>query len=356
MKSEVGHSKKTFIDSSAARNISVIDLPNELVNFITQELGLQADELDKNPQALAKAFQRLAELGGLRLQLAKGFGGYEVTPQAYDEYRMLLARYSGALAFLQGQHQEAVWLLSLAAEQANANKALVGIGQGQGYAVALRQQSARQYLKVEQIKNGWQLNGTLPWVTGWGIYPKILCNFFTEDQAVYVRLPFVDTIFAGGQLGCSTPLTTAGLSAVNTVRIELTNWLVAEQDILIIRPKSQPWPRKKHNAVYYMAGCMAALLALIADGLTKAAINRPYQELYNAYQHYVKTAQDVSTDPLKVRAQGYQLAHQIAALALLAVGGRGMLANHPLQRLTRELWQYSLAGINDPLLTAYLVA
>ena len=68
----------------------------------------QATAIDRDPAALAKAFQQLGENHLLGLLAPTSWGGQAWSSDQVYQFIEQSARYSGALAFLQIQHQRAV--------------------------------------------------------------------------------------------------------------------------------------------------------------------------------------------------------------------------------------------------------
>lgn len=49
--------------------------------------------------------------------------------------------------------------------------------------------------------------------------------------------------------------------------------------------------------------------------------------------------------PAALRAEAARLAQGWSALARWAYGGKALLLDHPVNRLSREIWQYGVAGL-----------
>ncbi len=86
-----------------------MDWDHSLLNtgklHLLKEVVPKANEIDSNPNALLHALRGLGKLDLLALQVPRRWGGKEVSQQTLLRFQELVARYSGALAFLQTQHQ-----------------------------------------------------------------------------------------------------------------------------------------------------------------------------------------------------------------------------------------------------------
>lgn len=84
-------------------------------------------------------------------------------------------------------------------------------------------------------------------------------------------------------------------------------------------------------------------------------IQKRYNDLKKRLDDYVTTilADTTHMNTKALRATGYRLAVDATELARLTHSGHALLSNHPTQRLSREVWQYAVAGTNPQQLDAY---
>jgi alkylation response protein AidB-like acyl-CoA dehydrogenase len=85
--------------------------------FLREAIAPQAANLDRDPQALCTALQSLGQRSLLALRVTVGQEQNGTVKQGVDEetyrsFQELVARYSGALAFLQTQHQSAATMIA----------------------------------------------------------------------------------------------------------------------------------------------------------------------------------------------------------------------------------------------------
>ncbi|MBE9078873.1 acyl-CoA dehydrogenase family protein [Romeria aff. gracilis LEGE 07310] len=82
-----------------------------LANYLEYQVGPQANALDADTHLLAEAFHGLGQLGLLAVKAPLDLGGFDCDSLDYSRFQALIGRYSGALAFLQTQHQSAAGFL-----------------------------------------------------------------------------------------------------------------------------------------------------------------------------------------------------------------------------------------------------
>ena len=80
--------------------------------YLKQSVGPEAACLDRDPQALQRALQGLGERQLLGLRVPERWQGADASAIVACEFRETVARYSGALAFIQTQHQSAARMLA----------------------------------------------------------------------------------------------------------------------------------------------------------------------------------------------------------------------------------------------------
>jgi alkylation response protein AidB-like acyl-CoA dehydrogenase len=80
-------------------------------SYLQESVAPHATAIDSDSDALKNALMGMGELGLLALRVPSRWGGSEVSEQTFHTFQELVARYSGALAFLQTQHQSAAAML-----------------------------------------------------------------------------------------------------------------------------------------------------------------------------------------------------------------------------------------------------
>jgi len=144
--------------------------------------------MDSNPHTLLKALRGLGELGVLALRVPEDWGGRGVSEETSCAFQELIARYSGALAFLQTQHQSAAAILAQSSNMSLKEKYLPQMGNGRvlvgvGFSHLRRQDIS---LSAVPINGGYQLDGVVPWLTGWDLFQDfIVAATLPDGRAVF---------------------------------------------------------------------------------------------------------------------------------------------------------------------------
>ncbi|MCP4475566.1 MAG: acyl-CoA/acyl-ACP dehydrogenase [Gammaproteobacteria bacterium] len=196
-------------------------------NFLKAEVAPIANELDGDYQQLVEVFGRFKQLGILGLLVPQELGGWGGGHHALVHYNMLLANYSSALLFLQAQHQYVVMDLS---KYSLTEKVKVLFNK-----MAKKQQAVGVCLsakKTTAIEDGdsLRLSLTMPWVSGYGIFDKILISFLYNDDLCYTLIPFKNCKTNHGTIECSERIETVVVNAVNTVRVDMDSWPIKKSE------------------------------------------------------------------------------------------------------------------------------
>ncbi|MBT9314539.1 acyl-CoA dehydrogenase family protein [Leptothoe spongobia] len=323
----------------------------------------QAAQLDRDPKALHKAFQQLGSHGLLGLKASRDWGGQAWESQAIYEFIEQLARYSGALAFLQSQHQRCVQELSnsgnLGLKEQYLRAAIAGqIGLGVGFSHLRRSQ---QPVMAKEIAGGYVFNGMVPWITGFGIFEHwMLAAQLPDGQAVFVLAPFHGV---GETLSFSAPMELAALGATQTVTATLHDWFAPQELVLDIKPVG--WIQKAdrgypltHN--FFALGCARGGLDILERArsstlpMIEQTYNRLNHELIRCRQETYGTLANPSEERLRLRAWAIDLAVRCGHGAVIVSRGAANLAGHPAQRVYREALAFSVSGQNNQVMNASL--
>lgn len=149
---------------------------------------------------------------------------------------------STALGFTIWQHLAAMERLSRAKAWRAANpeawKNLSGGAAFAGLATTHLAKAGAPAVRARRAgKDGIALSGTLPWVTGQGIFSYLLVGFRIDDELVFALADFPGTIEAEPklvELGC--------LEGTATVSVRLDGWIIKESQIVNRRPIGMPPP------------------------------------------------------------------------------------------------------------------
>lgn len=322
-------------------------------HFLIQRVASRAAETDRDPDILHNVFDEFKQQGGLKVRMPDAEGGCFLSEPGFATFRIQLARYCGALSFLQAQHQVAVTWLTRSPQQDRVRPLYQDILQ-KGLALGIGFLSPRhQAFEIVQEGNTYILSGEIPWVTGYGFLQHVVTSFQQDGQRHFLMLPFHDRTQGSGHLSYSEPLQLIVFNALNTVRARLENWPVLQDEIFLSLPVNSQQEPERHNSVYTLAGASKGLqdqvrrLANLSDGM-----QREYQRLSQQLERYIETIMVAGGSPAALRAEAARLAQGWSTLARWAYGGKALLLDHPVNRLAREIWQYGVAGLRPPDLEA----
>lgn len=335
-----------------------------LDNLFRTTIAPQAAQLDRDPQVLSRAFRLLGDHGALGLKASTDWGGQAWESEAIYRFTERLARYSGALVFLQTQHQRCVQELANSDNQALKQRylraAIAGqIGLGVGFSHLRRPQ---QPVIAKETPAGYVFNGTVPWITGFGIFQHwMLAALLPDGRAVFVLAPF--QAMDDDSLSFSQPMQLAALASTQTVTATLHDWVAPKELLLDIKPAG--WIQQSdrtypltHN--FFALGCAQAGLDIMAQAQSAAlpAIGETYKRLRDQVAHCRQKTYETLANPsekrLQLRAWAIDLAVRCGHGAVIVSRGAANLAEHPAQRVYREALAFSVSGQNNQVLAASL--
>lgn len=336
--------------------------------LLQAEVAPQAQRIDREPAALQTALGHLAEAGLLGLQVPQLYGGLELEQSTYRQFQELVARYSGALAFLQAQHQSAAALLGRSPNRELQQAYLPGMARGEilvGISFAHLRRQPSPVTAIAQ-PGGYVFQGQAPWVTGWGLFRDFLVAALLPDGlVVYGMVPFqTQRQQTGGELLCSQPLELAAMTATATVTVEFRQWFVPEAQVVQVSPLSAMALSDRRNVLnhsFFALGCARAgldILATVAQQKPLDAIIAAHQtlhrELQTCRQLILAASSDNPAQNLELRAWAIDLAVRCAHGAVLASSGAANQSHHPAQRVYREALMFSVSGQTTAVLEASL--
>lgn len=333
-------------------------LLNQTEHYLREHIAPQAALLDSDPQALQIAFQGLGEQGWLGLWVPQEWQGLEVNELTFRAFQEQVARYSGALAFLQTQHQSAAARLAQssneALKQAYLSKMVSGqVRVGLGFSQLRRQ--GEPLVTAVPVAGGYCINGDVPWITGFGCFDHFIIGAVLPDgQAVFGLAPFQPTSQSTDPcITFSPPLQLAAMTSTNTVTASLSNWFLADQHVLGLKPAGWIHQSDRHNVLhhgFFASGCAQAGLDIVAmapaQPFITEALTALTQEL-NACRAAMYEAQaigDTGAHRLNLRGWAIDLAVRCAHAAVTVSRGAANYTDHPAQRVYREALAFTIFG------------
>ncbi len=348
------------------------DILQTALRYLEEDVRPKAQAIDRDPEALRDALRGLCNLELMALKRPASFGGPGLAESEFRTFQEEVARASGSLAFLQTQHQSAVSMLSKSENEglklrylphmANGEK-LVGIGFSQ-----LRR-PGEPMMRAKAVDGGYELSGTVPWITGWSFYPEFLVGATLKSgEALFAVVP-LENRSDKGSISVSEPMRLAAMETAMTVSAEFQGWFVPDNDVAFIRQAD--WIRNNDliNIAlqgHFAIGCALAGMDVLKSAsdkrglpFLKNALDELHRELEDCRAATAKaqlgSGEEVTTDErLKVRAWAIDLAVRCAHAAVTASSGAANSLEHPAQRIYREALVYTVSAQTTPIMEATL--
>ena len=330
-----------------------------------------ANEIDSSSSRLKDALKGLGNLGVLALRVPQRWGGKQASAENFAQFQELIARYSGALVFLQTQHQSAAGMLMQSSNtelqdiylpQMSHGKIKVGVGFSQ-----LRR-SGKPTIVAKEVSGGYELNGNVPWVTGWTIFKDfIIAATLPDGRAVFGVVPFENLNTSQGEIKLSSPMSLCAMTSTNTVSATLTQWFLPEEKVVSVKPAGWIAENDQKNALkasFFALGCARAGLDILEMAFEKKgfnfiqdSVNLLTEELNQCrikIQHNQKNSTLNLAEKYQLRAWAINLAVRCSHGAVIASSGAANLSQHHAQRVYREALVFSISGQTKGLMEASL--
>jgi alkylation response protein AidB-like acyl-CoA dehydrogenase len=345
---------------------------SDLAAHLTGEIDPIAAQLDHDAIALAAAFRGLGARGWLGLRVPTALGGLGLGDRAYGRVREMLARHSGALAFLQAQHQSAAAIVAASENAALRDRYLPDLCWGRrslGISFSHLRRSGEPVLRAAPTASGdgYHLTGHAPWITGWGCFDEAVVAATLPDGEILLALIPLDKNADRATLQFSDPLALAAMAAAATVSARCDRHFIPRDRALGARPAD--WIRQidRRNVMagaFFALGCAAAALDCL-DGTrdrnpwltTHPAIERLTRSLATCRHDLYNLPPDAPWDQrLNLRAHAIALAFRATQAAIIATGGAANGQHHRAQRLHREAVVFAVTGQTPAIAQASLDA
>jgi kynurenine formamidase len=344
-------------------------LLNIVKSYLIKEIAPKACDIDYKSEALKKALQGLANLNLLALRVPEKFGGYEFSEESFYLYQQLLARYSGALAFLQTQHQSAGNMLVNSSNYVLQQQYLPRMGSGEallGIGFSQLRRQGEPLTRAIPVLGGYQLDGVVPWLTGWDIFSEfIVAATLPDGRVVFGIVPIVDTQQAsGGKICFSLPASLAAMTSTNTVSATFSKWFLAQELVVCLKPPG--WIEENDRNNILKPTSLALGCALAGLDIMEAVYHQkllPFiKDAYTCLITEVRNCQTIISqiidrkgskenplpmeEMLKLRGWTIDLASRCGQAAVTVSSGAANYIGHPAQRVYRESLVFSVTGQN----------
>jgi alkylation response protein AidB-like acyl-CoA dehydrogenase len=341
-------------------------------SYLRESVAPVASQIDENPLALKEALQGLGNRSLLALRVPKSWGGAQVSEETYRRFQQLVPRYSGALAFLQTQHQSAAEMLTNSENESLKRQYLPYMGRGQvlvGVGFSQLRRQGDPPVKAIPVEGGYQLEGEVPWVTGFGFFQDFIVGAALPDgRAVYGMVPFIETFqAAGGAIAFTEPMQLGAIASTNTVTATLTDWFLPEEHVLFVKRAGAIHENDKKNVLYHgfsALGCARAGLDILEAAhsskqlpFLKLAFESLNEEVTRCNAAMIEALPPESQsweERLQLRAWAINLAVRCANAAVTVSSGAANYRYHAAQRVYREALVFTVSGQTTAVMEATL--
>lgn len=340
-------------------------------SYLSKIVALKANEIDKSPEALFEALQGLGNLDLLALRVPQKWGGKGFGEVDYGNFQELVARYSGALAFLQTQHQSAAGMLVAGDNSQLQQEYLPLMGSGKvllGIGFSHLRRRGEPIITAESLPGGYLINGVVPWITGFGFFQEfIVAAALPDGGAVFGIAPFQNTQQAWeGEITFNPPAELAAMNSTNTVSATLNNWFLPEELVVSIKPPGWIQENDRKNllrATFLAFGCAEAGLDVIKSAFEKKSLSfiddafNSLQAELNSCRSAIATSRQQEVEfsqKLQLRAWAIDLTTRIAHGAVTVSSGAANYNHHAAQRVYREALVFTVSGQSSAIMEATL--
>ena len=335
---------------------------------LREEVAPRAQAMDGDPAALGEGLAALAREGLLALKRPEDFGGPALTDPEVRRFQELVARYSGALAFLQTQHQGVVGMLAGSPNRALAEAYLPEMADGGklvGVGFSQLRRPGPTMVTATSVAGGYRIDGRVPWVTGGGFFGEFVVGAALEDgRSVFGLVPLA----CGEGVRPSPPMRLAAMEAAGTVSVDLSDFLLPEERVIAIRPAGWISQSDEINIAQqgsFALGCAQAGLDVLASNAERRKLDfvRDSAERLGAELAAVReeaegwigqASAENTAERLALRARMIDVMLRCAHAAVVSSSGAANSLDHPAQRIYREALVFSVSAQTGPIMAATL--
>jgi predicted house-cleaning noncanonical NTP pyrophosphatase (MazG superfamily) len=374
-----GFAQKLQLTSSTPSQLSLATLSEKetkllatLKDDLQAKIAPQAALIDRQPAALKQALQGMGELSLLALRVPEKWGGMGISELGFRHFQMMMARYSGALAFLQTQHQSAASMLLDSTNELLKQQYLKKMGTGEvliGVGFSQLRRQGKPMMKAIPVDRGYELSGEVPWLTGYGFFPDfIIGGTLPDGQELYAIAPCQDSQQAnGGKITFTQPMELVSMNSTNTVSAKLERWFISSDELVSIKAAHAIHVKDCQNVLhhgFFSLGCAQAGLDILATNAHKKQLpfmEESFQKLSEELTCIRQEMLRASISPdctfeekLQLRVQAINLALRCASTAVISSSGAANYQTHPAGRVYREALLFSVSGQTTAVMEASL--
>lgn len=345
---------------------------SQIQSFLQNEVVPQANKIDRKPLALKSALTKMGGFSWLAMKAPQELGGSGLNEAEYRPLQIEFARASGALTFLQTQHQSAVGKIAQSKNKSLPKEFFPEVAQGKvliGVGFSHLRRPGVPMMQASETSTGYLLTGTVPWVTGYGFFDHfILGATLADGRELYGLMPLANQIQKlGGEIICSEPMKLLAASATNTVSVKISKWFLKRDRIISINPQGTIHHSSRRNVLnhgFFALGCAYAGV----DLLRKTAAEKQREFLHESWeslsQEVAQTEEKAITlladasvpysQRLLLRAKTIDLAQRCSLAAVIASSGAANYSDSSAARVYREALLFSVSGQTKDVMQASL--
>jgi alkylation response protein AidB-like acyl-CoA dehydrogenase len=307
---------------------------------------------DRSPLLARELLDALAAEGLYGMAGPDGLGGGPPLPEGgHLDVIEILAGACLTTAFVWMQHHGAVlallddvpdelrarWLEPLCRGEVRAGAAFSGLRGSHG-----------AQLRATPVDGGWRLDGSVPWVTGWGRIDVVRTAALTADETIVWVL--VDAVASASVRITQLPL--VALAATGTVRVAFDGHVVSSERVMSLQPLAQWRARDASAPTIHVNAAMALGIAGRSCMLRgRSALD---DELLACRAELREATGEDRARLVAARAWAIDLAVRASHALVCAGGGRSLMLDHHAQRLSREALFLLVFAQNEELREAQL--
>ncbi|MEM6611431.1 MAG: acyl-CoA dehydrogenase family protein [Cyanobacteria bacterium P01_C01_bin.72] len=330
--------------------------------WLKQEVAPIANVLDSDPSKLKAILQQMGDRSLLALKAPVAWGGMGLSETEYQRLQITFARTSGALTFLQAQHQSAVGKLLHSENSALRSQFLPDLAQGRslmGVGFSHLRRRGTPMVQVTEKEGKYLITGEVPWITGCGFFERFIVGATLADgRELYGILPLKDTVQeSGGAIACSQPMALLAVGATNTVSAKIEHWQLEKELVVSINPPGTIYRSSQKNILnhgfFALGNVYAALDVLdrIAQAKQLDFLTDSWQTLHQEAKEkeqqaiaFVSESSATYTQKLQLRGEIINLAQRCSMAAVIASSGAANYRHSDAARVYREALLFSVSG------------
>ncbi|MCC0177625.1 acyl-CoA/acyl-ACP dehydrogenase [Waterburya agarophytonicola K14] len=331
-------------------------------SWLKKEIKPFANEIDRSPQALAKALQGMSDRSLLTLKVSQKLSGRGLSELEYRRLQIKLARFSGALTFLQTQHQSAAIMLANSENTSLQQKYLPYMGTGKiliGVGFSHLRRQGIPMVSAKETTQGYEITGEVPWITGYSFFSSFILGATLPDgREIYGILPLQNQLQdRGGGISISPPMDLMAIASTNTVSAKIDRWWMDSSQVVSIKPTGSIHQSSRRNILnhgWYSIGCAYAgldILLSLAEKKQLGFLHESWQTLNLAVKQSEERAIALISQKttsyeqkLQLRRDVVNLAQRCSQAAVIASGGAANYFNSSAARVYREALLFSVSG------------